>query len=378
MSLTPARENRRNRQQQKAPHDQPYREGGNSRQSRSISRLAFLAMVLLAAFGTTFGVMKFIQQRQDAADRANAPEGMLWIPGGECWQGSDNPTMRDAQPRHRVIVDGFWMDKTAVTNEQFARFVDATKFVTVAERTPQAKDFPGAPPEKLVAGSVVFSPPNGPVPLDNHLQWWSYVKGASWRHPEGPQSNLEGREQHPVLHVAWEDADAYCKWAGKRLPTEAEFEWAARGGLDNKKFSWGDDLKPAGKWMANIWQGRFPYENSLEDGFRADAPVGSFPSNGYGLHDMAGNVWEWCADWYRHDYYAKLAAHKQPAKNPQGPDDSYDPSEPGVAKRVMRGGSYLCTDQYCTAYEVGARGKGAADTGTNHLGFRGVVGKTEE
>jgi len=175
--------------------------------------------------------------------------------------------------------------------------------------------------------------------------------------------------------VAWDDAVAYCKWAGKRLPTEAEFEFAARGGLDNKKYVWGDEFKPSGRWMANIWQGKFPYENTQEDGFRAAAPVGSFPANGYGLHDMAGNVWEWCSDWYRHDYYAKLASAKQPAKNPQGPDDSYDPSEPGVAKRVMRGGSYLCTDQYCTAYEVGARGKGAPDSGTNHLGFRCVMSK---
>ena len=291
------------------------------------------------------------------ANQANAPDGMVWIPGGEFVRGSDNPGMRDAQPRHLVSVDGFYMDRNAVTNEQFARFVDATGYVTIAERTPEAKDFPGAPPEKLVAGSVVFSPPNGPVPLDNHLQWWSYIKGASWRHPDGPQSNLEGRENYPVMQVAWDDALAYCKWAGKRLPTEAEFEFAAHGGLENKKYVWGNVLKPSGRWMANIWQGEFPYKNTEEDGFRAVAPVGSFPANGYGLHDMAGNVWEWCADWYRSDYYTKLASAKPSAKNPQGPDDSYDPSEPGVAKRVMRGGSYLCTDQYCTAYEVGTEAK---------------------
>jgi formylglycine-generating enzyme required for sulfatase activity len=378
MSLTPARENRRKQRRQKRALATSASEAAKPRPTPAISRLALLAALALLAFGATFGAIRLVQHWQLAADRANAPDGMVWIPGGEFWQGSDNPAMRDAQPRHRVQVDGFWMDRAAVTNEQFDRFVDATNYVTIAERTPLAKDFPGAPPEKLVAGSVVFSPPSGPVPLDNHLQWWSYVKGASWRHPEGPQSNLDGRENHPVLQVAWEDAAAYCQWAGKRLPTEAEFEWAARGGLDNKKFAWGDELTPSGKWMANIWQGRFPYENSLEDGFRAVAPVGSFPANGYGLHDMAGNVWEWCADWYRFDYYAKLAAGKQPVKNPQGPTDSADPSEPGVAKRVMRGGSYLCTDQYCTAYEVGARGKGAADTGTNHLGFRCVVNKRQE
>jgi formylglycine-generating enzyme required for sulfatase activity len=375
MSLTPARENRRNRRKQQPVREQAARQGVAESHSPSLSRLALLAVLALAAFGTTFGAIVLYEKWQRNSDIASAPPGMVWIPGGEFWQGSDNPTMRDAQPRHRVVVDGFWMDRTAVTNDQFAQFVDATKYLTVAERTPDAKDFPGAPPEKLVAGSVVFNPPSGPVPLDNHLQWWSYVKGACWRHPEGPQSNLDGLGNHPVLHVAWPDADAFCKWAGRRLPTEAEFEWAARGGLENKKFAWGDELKPSGKWMANIWQGKFPYENSLEDGYRAVAPVASFPPNGYGLHDMAGNVWEWCSDWYRADYYAKLAASKQPAKNPQGPSDSFDPSEPSVAKRVMRGGSYLCTDQYCTAYEVGARGKGAADTGTNHLGFRGVVSK---
>jgi formylglycine-generating enzyme required for sulfatase activity len=297
---------------------------------------------------------------------------MVWIPGGTFLRGSDNAKMPDARPRHRVTVDGFYMDRMPVSNAEFARFVDATGYVTIAEKTPLAKDFPGALPEKLVAGSVVFSPPGGPVPLNDHLQWWTYKKGACWRHPEGPESNLEGRENQPVLHVAWDDAVAYCNWAGKRLPTEAEFEYAARGGLENKVYAWGDEFKPAGRWMANIWQGHFPYENTNEDGFKAVAPVGSFPANAYGLYDMAGNVWQWCSDNYRHDYYPTLAARKQPVVNPQGPEDSVDPSEPGVSKRVMRGGSYLCTDEYCTAYEVGARGKGAPDSGTNHVGFRCV------
>ncbi len=332
---------------------------------------------------------------------ATEPPAMVRIPGGEFTRGSDNPKMPDAQPRHRVAVDAFWMDATAVTNAEFARFVEATGYVTVAERTPKAEDYPGAPPENLIAGSMVFTPPSGPVPLDNHLRWWNYLPGANWRHPDGPQSNLRGREKHPVLHIAFDDALAYARWAGKRLPTEAEFEFAARGGLAGKKFTWGDEFKPGGKWMANIWQGRFPYENTVEDGFRATAPVGSFPPNGYGLYDMAGNVWEWCSDWYRADYYQTLVASggresfsgrpgdgkqtvaedsaalkKTPdplvIRNPQGPANSFDPSEPGVAKRVQRGGSYLCTDQYCTAYEAGARGKGAPDTGTNHLGFRCV------
>jgi sulfatase modifying factor 1 len=345
-----------------------------------LSSRASLVIILalgLGAFAIVFGLTKLQQKAASPTDTSpvtthHSPAGMVWIPGGTFWRGNDNPKMPDAQPIHQVAVDGFWMDQTAVTNEQFARFVEATGYVTIAERTPDAKDFPGAPPESLVAGSVVFSPPSGPVPLDNHLRWWSYVKGANWRHPEGPQSNLQGREKHPVLQVAWDDAVAYARWAGKRLPTEAEFEFAARGGLDRKKFAWGDDLQPDGKWMANIWQGRFPYDNTAEDGYRATAPVGSFPANGYGLYDMAGNVWEWCNDWYRHDYYRTLAAGRQPVRNPQGPADSYDPSEPGTAKRVMRGGSYLCTDQYCTAYEAGARGKGAPDSGTNHLGFRCV------
>jgi sulfatase modifying factor 1 len=351
------------------------RAGAQATPARSsiLVRMGILGLMAMAAFGVTFAGVRLLEYRERAAAEASAPPGMVWIPAGTFWRGSDNPKMPDARPRHRVGVDGFYMDRDAVTNAQFRRFVEATGYVTVAEKTPLAKDFPGAPPEKLVAGSVVFHPPEGPVPLDNHLQWWTYIKGASWRHPEGPESNLEGRDQYPVLHVAWDDAVAYCEWAGKRLPTEAEFEYAARGGLENKVYVWGDELKPSGKWMANIWQGRFPYENTNEDGFRAAAPVGSFPANGHGLHDMAGNVWEWCSDWYRADYYSKLAAGKQPIKNPQGPDDSFDPSEPGVAKRVMRGGSYLCTDQYCTAYEVGARGKGAPDSGTNHVGFRCVV-----
>ena len=246
----------------------------------------------------------------DQAPQADPPV-QVWIPGGAFSRGSDNPKMLDARPIHKVTVDGFWMDQTAVTNEQFESFVKSTGYTTVAERTPDAKDFPGAPPENLVPGAVVFTPSVGPIPLHNHLRWWSYVPGANWRHPEGPESDLKGREKHPVLSVAWEDAVAYAKWAGRRLPTEAEFEFAARGGLDGRKYAWGNELKPNGKWMANIWQGDFPYHNTEEDGYRATAPVGSFPANGYGLYDMAGNVWQWCSDWYRHDYYKQLAAGGQ-------------------------------------------------------------------
>jgi formylglycine-generating enzyme required for sulfatase activity len=313
-----------------------------------------------------------------------APEGMVWIPGGEFSMGAADPlgndlnevgmlATRDSRPIHRVYVNGFWMDKTEVTNQQFEKFVEATAYVTVAERTPRAEDFPGAAPENLVAGSVVFSPPNHAVPLNDHLQWWSYVKGANWRHPLGPESDLKGRENYPVVHLAYEDAMAYAKWAGKRLPTEAEWEFAARGGLSGKIYPWGDEFKKGGRWMTNSHQGHFPHQDTGDDHYQGIAPVAQFPPNGYGLYDVAGNVWEWVSDWYQPDYYAQLAAAGGVARNPQGPDSSFDPSEPSVTKRVHRGGSFLCTEQYCSRYMVGTRSKGEVSTGTNHLGFRCVL-----
>ena len=259
-----------------------------------------------------------------------------------------------------------------MTNQEFARFVRATKYVTVAERKPKAEDFPGAPPENLVPGAVVFSPPDHPVPLNNHYQWWTYVAGASWRHPTGPKSNLIGHEKYPVVNIAYEDAEAYAKWAGKRLPTEAEWEFAARGGLSGKPFVWGSEFRPHGQWMANTFQGRFPISDTGEDGHKGITNVGTYPPNGYGLYDMAGNVWQWVSDWYRPDYYQELASVGGVARNPGGPSASFDPDEPGQPKRVMRGGSFLCTDKYCSRYMVGARGKGEVSTGTNHLGFRCV------
>jgi formylglycine-generating enzyme required for sulfatase activity len=293
-------------------------------------------------------------------------EGMVWIPPGTFWMGSEHG-QSDERPVHQLSVDGFWIDKTEVTNAQFAWFVRETGYVTTAEQRPDPKDFPGVPLENLVAGAIVFSPPAGDVPLDNHYAWWRYVAGANWRHPEGPGSSIEGLDQHPVVQVSWDDAVAYCKWAGKRLPTEAEWEYASRGGLDRQPYTWGHEQVPHGRWPANIWQGKFPNENSPSDGFRGTAPVGSFEPNGYGLYDMAGNVWEWCADWYLPDYYAH-----SPARNPQGPDTSYDPNEPGAKKRVQRGGSYLCNDSYCIGYRPSARMKCTPDSGLNHSGFRCV------
>lgn len=313
---------------------------------------------------------------------ANAPTGMVWIPGGEFSMGAQDPTdvhdqvgmqaTTDSRPIHRVFVDGFWMDETEVTNEQFANFVKATGYVTVSERAPRAEDFPGVPPESLVAGSGVFSPPSRAVPLTNELAWWSYVGGANWRHPAGPASSIQGMERWPVVHVAYEDALAYAQWAGKRLPTEAEWEFAARGGLSGQVFPWGNTFKNGSQWMANTHEGHFPDHDTGEDSFAGIAPVAQFPPNGYGLYDVAGNVWEWMSDWYRPDYYGQLASTGTVTRNPQGPADSLDPAEPGVKKRVHRGGSFLCTDQFCSRYMVGTRGKGDVATSTNHLGFRCV------
>jgi formylglycine-generating enzyme required for sulfatase activity len=317
-----------------------------------------------------------------------APEGMVWVPVGEFSMGCQLPSeefctsatltaVKDTQPIHRVYVNGFWMDTTDVTNERFEKFVKTTGYVTIAERAPTKEEFPTAPPENLVAGSVVFTPTPGEVPLDNHYQWWNYVHGANWRHPEGPHSDIKNKGNYPVVHIAYADALAYAKWAGKRLPTEAEWEFAARGGLSGQLYAWGPQFKPGGKFMANTYQGRFPVKDAGEDGFTGASPVKAFPPNGYGLYDMAGNVWQWCSDWYRPNYYEQLASAGGTVRNPQGPDSSFDPSEPGTQKRVQRGGSFLCTDQYCTRYIVGTRGKGEADTGCNHLGFRCVKDANE-
>ena len=314
---------------------------------------------------------------------APVPDGMVWIPGGEFSMGTNVAcegmcnlagATQDALPIHRVSVDPFWMDATEVTNEQFGKFVKATGYVTVAEQKPTQAEFPTVPPEALMAGSIVFTPTPEPVALDTYAQWWSYVAGACWNHPGGPESDLKERGKFPVVHITYEDAAAYAKWAGKRLPTEAEWEFAARGGVAGGLFAWGTELKPGGKFQANIYQGKFPVEggDTGEDGFKGIAPVGQYAPNAYGLYDVAGNVWEWCSDWYRPDYYAQLAKTGGVSANPQGPDSSLDPDEPGTKKRVHRGGSFLCTDQYCTRYMLGTRGKGEIRSSSNHVGFRCV------
>jgi formylglycine-generating enzyme required for sulfatase activity len=304
---------------------------------------------------------------------------MVWLAGGEFSMGSADPTaggychepMDDARPIHRVEVSGYFIDKTEVTNAQFRKFVEATGYVTVAERTPTAQDLPGVPAELRVAGSTVFTPTNHDVPLNQPLAWWRYIHGANWKHPLGPGSSLEGLDDHPVVHMAYIDALSYARWAGKDLPTEAEWEFAARGGRSGELYPWGNTPPEAGDPRANTFQGRFPRQNTAQDGFAGTAPVASYEANGFGLYDVAGNVWEWVSDWYRPDSYG-ADARKGLVSNPKGPSSSFDPSEPGVPKRVHRGGSFLCTNAYCTRYMVGTRGKGESDSPSNHIGFRCV------
>jgi formylglycine-generating enzyme len=318
--------------------------------------------------------------------RGKAPKGMVWIPGGEFSMGSDDSgeslcstpgITKDAQPIHRVFLDGYWMDESEVTNDQFAAFVKATGYITVAEKKPTKEEFPNVPDASLIAGSTVFTPTVQRVPLNNMYQWWSYQAGADWKHPLGATSNIQGKGNYPVVQVCYEDAAAYAKWAGKRLPTEAEWEFAARGGKAGMLYAWGNTLKEGNKWPANIYEGQFPLENgdTGEDGFKGIAPVKQYEPNAYGLYDVAGNVWEWCSDYYRPDYYEQLITKGSIAANPKGPTNSFDPAEPEAIKRVHRGGSFLCTDQYCSRYLVGSRGKGEVRTGSNHVGFRCVAGR---
>jgi formylglycine-generating enzyme required for sulfatase activity len=311
----------------------------------------------------------------------NTHTGMVWINSGTFMMGADNKQAApDEYPKHKVTVNGFWMDATEVTNLQFAKFVKATSYITTAERKPDWNELkkqlpPGTqkPDDSLlVAASLVFDPPDHEVQLNDYSQWWAWKKGANWKHPHGPGSNLKGKENYPVVHISWFDAVAYCKWAGKRLPTEAEWEWAARGGLQNKIYPWGDEPVDAGKVKANTWQGHFPDHNTVRDKFYGLAPVASFAPNGYGLYDMAGNAWEWCADYYNNQYYETIA---HGAINPKGPSNSYDPDEPYAKKRVIRGGSFLCNDSYCSGYRVARRMKSTEDSGMEHVGFRCIEDK---
>ncbi|WP_242921242.1 formylglycine-generating enzyme family protein [Pontibacter liquoris] len=317
-----------------------------------------------------------------AAEKALSHEGMVWVKGGTFQMGAtDNEGRPDEYPAHTVKLDGFWMDVTEVTNAQFAAFVAATGYQTVAERKPDWEELkkqlpPGTPKpadELLVAASLTFSPTSQPVPLNDASQWWRWTPGASWQHPQGPQSNIKGKENYPVTQVAWEDAAAYARWAGKRLPTEAEWEYAARGGLTGKKYSWGDEEVEAGKPKANTWQGSFPNQDAQWDGFASVAPVKSFQPNRYGLYDMAGNVWEWVSDWYTEDYYQMLAG--KVSENPQGPRKSFDPQEPTVPKKITRGGSFMCNASYCKGYRVTSKMKSSPDTGLENTGFRCVASR---
>lgn len=324
--------------------------------------------------------VKFMSTEQNEFAPESSQAGMVWIPGGTFSMGTDlaaeslcsvKGITKDAYPIHRVYVDGFWMDEHEVTNSQFQKFVEETGYVTVAEQALTMEEFPGASPEMLRPGSVVFTPPGQSVQLNDYREWWTFTFGANWQHPMGPSSSIVGKDNFPVVHIAWEDAAAYANWAGKRLPTEAEWEFAARGGLSGNTFEWGNELTPKGKFMANIFQGVFPHNDSSKDGFAGVAPIKQFPKNGYGLYDMTGNVWEWCADWYDANYYKTLPVSTV-IKNPKGPNKSFDEDEPNAAKKAHRGGSYLCTDQYCSRYIMGTRGKGEWRTGTSNLGFRTV------
>jgi formylglycine-generating enzyme required for sulfatase activity len=344
---------------------------------RRLGPLAYLGLALVVV-GAVYGVTALFHTPP------TPPPEMVWIPEGEFEMGTAGATAnRNEQPAHRVRLDGFWMDEHEVTNAQFRAFVEATGYVTTAEKAPDWEELqkqlpPGTPKpsdDKLVPGSLVFTRPPTSVSTDDPSRWWIWTPRACWKHPEGPNSDLTGRDDHPVVHVTWEDATAFARWAGKRLPTEAEWEYAARGGLAGKRFAWGDEAPTdMDGTRANIWQGDFPNSNTRADGWERTAPVKSYPPNGYGLYDMAGNAWEWCADWYRADAYVGRTGV---TVNPKGPLDFWDPNEPLSPKRVIRGGSFLCHVKYCESYRPGARRGEAVDTSTSHIGFRCVLSEAD-
>jgi formylglycine-generating enzyme required for sulfatase activity len=323
-----------------------------------------------------------------AGDGVSGPRDMAWIPDGDFLMGSDHKLAKpNERPAHEVRVGGFWMDRTHVTNAQFRAFVEATGYITTAERKPDWEtlkvqlpaDTPKPPDSALIAGAMVFVGTDRQVPLDDYSQWWRFVPGANWKHPQGPGSDIAGKDDHPVVQVSYEDAAAYAKWAGKRLPTEAEWEYAARGGLEQATYAWGDEFKPGGKPMANTWDtGKrlFPVVSAKAGGAEGTSPVKTFPANGYGLYDMTGNAWQWVADWYRSDYFQRQSGHGV-IDNPAGPADSYDPDDgitpPGAPKRVTRGGSFLCNVTYCLSYRPSARRGNDPFNPMSHIGFRLVM-----
>jgi formylglycine-generating enzyme required for sulfatase activity len=326
-------------------------------------------------------------------DGVAGPRGMAWVPGGSFRMGSDHKLAQaNERPAHAAQVKGFWMDRQHVTNAEFRRFVEATGYLTTAERKPQWETIapqvmPGTPrpsDDLLVAGAMVFTGTSGPVDYRDFSKWWAYVPGADWRHPRGPGSSIDGKDDHPVVQVSYEDAQAYAKWAGKRLPTEAEWEFAARGGLEQATFGWGDEFAPGGKQMANTWQGQqaqpFPVVSAKAGGAIGTSPAGTFPANGYGLYDMTGNAWQWVGDWYRADQFARVVQKNESQVDPRGPADSWDPSEAGVPlnapKRVTRGGSFLCNEDFCMSYRPSARRGTDPFTSMSHLGFRLVMDET--
>lgn len=324
--------------------------------------------------GSLFIIHGFSAQTQD-----ENMSKMVQIPSGKFLMGGDNEQAdQDEFPKHKVAISSFYMDIVPVTNAEFKKFVEKTHYVTTAEQKPNWEEIkktlpPGTPKpdqEYLVPASLVFKPSDKPVKLSDYQSWWEWKPGADWQHPEGKDSNIDGKDQYPVVHVSWFDAQAYCQSLGKRLPTEAEWEYAARGGLKNKIYPWGDEHINSGKAKANSWEGKFPYLNTHIDGYEGIAPVGSFAPNGYRLYDMAGNVWEWIHDWYHSEYYSSFG--KKTAENPQGPTKSYDPQDPYTPKRSIRGGSYLCSDSYCSGYRVAHRMKSSPDTSLGHTGFRCV------
>ncbi len=344
-------------------------------------RATLLFLILPFLISCTADKSKSNEDASANSSSEEKPEGMVWIPGGEFIMGSDElDTYEHERPAHRVKIKGFWMDETEVTNEQFKIFTEATNYITTAERKPVWEelrkqlppDTPKPPDSVLMPGSLVFHAPAQPVMSNDYTLWWEWKKGVDWKHPEGPQSNLDGKWNHPVVHVSYEDALAYATWAGKRLPTEAEWEFASRGGKEQQRYSWGNDVNPQGKFMANTFQGSFPANNLKEDGFEGSAPVKTFPSNEYGLYDMIGNVWEWTSDWYDANYFQTLARNAV-TENPKGPEKSFDPNEPYAQKRVTKGGSFLCANNYCLNYRPSARQGTAFDSGLSHIGFRCVT-----